>query len=678
MITATEAREVESVGMLRKKSFSIKIGSQIMQLLSGLYADPVSALFREYFSNARDGHIALRKIRPEDDTLPVQIKLPHALSPVLVIRDNGIGMSFDTVWNVYATYGETTKSGNNDEVGGMGVGSKAGFCYNNGQQWIIESRFEGQKHTFAASVGDDGIPDLSHIASVPTTEHSGVTISIPIRSNDFESVQQAAEKFLPYFDIPVEVEGMEVVPQAYAERGETWGIREKQKYDNDIRVIMGNVPYPVSASYINRTVRMNNVDLFAPIGSLKITPSRDSLMYDNETIAGLQALWSAMENEYIVKVNSQLALLDTRWQVLEYLMQFNRGDLPVSQLEWKGATLTHTAADGVKADIPLLKTLDNAVSLRMFTIERKRIVNRMCEERYEAAQLSPKHSFIMMDDIGHGAIGILRSFLMPLGRGAEAVLVSSTLTAAQWSEVFGGFPLDRIIKASAVATTKVRKARTPKNATCFKLDQKGKWRERVLIPTTQEIRYYVPLKRHGETFRWYSAIDLEQLEHLGHELGIDAGDTIYGIPENIPVDTDWWIRFDDHMSTTWIEKVRATAEDNKLRQSNRGKYTDKIPDDIGGVIDPLFAEFAALQEKRYVAGRNVWRWFDNYRHIFVEHAGEIETLFDNVGIEPAEDIAMILLDRYPMLQFLNYMPTDEERASKVREYIAERFARLTL
>ena len=188
---------------------------------------------------------ALKAQHPNATVLPSVLRVPSKLSSELVFEDYGIGMSFDTVWEVFSQYGNSTKNLTNDEVGGFGLGSKAAFCYNDGAAWTIESRFAGECHTFTAYVGEDLIPTLAHVGTVPSSAHTGITIKIPIRREDTERVRDAVVKYAPFFSLPLQVDSI-TMPEGpdYVFRAPGWAIERKTHtwHNGRLTVVIGDQP----------------------------------------------------------------------------------------------------------------------------------------------------------------------------------------------------------------------------------------------------------------------------------------------------------------------------------------------------------------------------------------------------------------------------------------------------
>ena len=109
------------------KNFSIKQDAHIFKVLrSKIYSDKILAVIREYSCNAVDAHV-----EAETPDKPIKITLPNAMNPHFIVRDFGKGMTDEDIFDIYATYGESTKRNTNSQIGQLGLGCKSGFAYSN-------------------------------------------------------------------------------------------------------------------------------------------------------------------------------------------------------------------------------------------------------------------------------------------------------------------------------------------------------------------------------------------------------------------------------------------------------------------------------------------------------------------------------------------------------------------
>ena len=175
--------------------------SHILDRLTDLYSDPAAATVRETISNGIDATAML----PLDQQRPVEITSPTALSPHLIIQDHGIGMSPDTVRNIYSQYGASTKRNDFSQIGAFGLGAKAPLAYCS--EYSVETVNEGTKTVFTVSRTPKG--NFTKILSIePTKDESGTTLTIPVVPSDWPQFESALASYKNFsFDVPISVNG---------------------------------------------------------------------------------------------------------------------------------------------------------------------------------------------------------------------------------------------------------------------------------------------------------------------------------------------------------------------------------------------------------------------------------------------------------------------------------------
>jgi len=110
-------------------------------LRTRLYSDKILAVIREYSTNAIDANV-----ENGNSHIPIDITLPNAIDPVFKVRDFGKGLSESDIFEVYSSYGASTKRQSNDYVGALGMGSKSAFGYSD--SFTITSYHGGMKRYF--------------------------------------------------------------------------------------------------------------------------------------------------------------------------------------------------------------------------------------------------------------------------------------------------------------------------------------------------------------------------------------------------------------------------------------------------------------------------------------------------------------------------------------------------
>lgn len=159
-----------------RTDFRIGDASKIIHILrSSLYAHPVRTLVQEYLSNARD---AMREAGRGDE--PFEVSLPTVLSPVLKIRDFGVGLSADRVRMVFCAYGVSTKDADASMTGGFGLGAKSAWAYTD--SFVVTSYLDGVKSTYVCHTGETFAGTMDLLAVEETAERNGTEVQIPLKS----------------------------------------------------------------------------------------------------------------------------------------------------------------------------------------------------------------------------------------------------------------------------------------------------------------------------------------------------------------------------------------------------------------------------------------------------------------------------------------------------------------
>ena len=174
----------EKVEMTLNTESSVATGL-LTQRLTELYENPIEASVRETVSNAIDAVVAVGGGR-------VEIQTPSRFSPILTIKDNGIGMSYDDLKSVYAKYGASTKTDDLSQIGAYGLGAKAPLAYCN--EFTVTSIKDGEKVVII--VAREEITNYIKIVSREETDlEPGTIVSIPVEINDINEFQNAVDMY---------------------------------------------------------------------------------------------------------------------------------------------------------------------------------------------------------------------------------------------------------------------------------------------------------------------------------------------------------------------------------------------------------------------------------------------------------------------------------------------------
>lgn len=150
----------------------------IFKLMIEKYNDPATAVVREYTSNAWDAHEAFKNKNGHYPDNPVEVTIPlmYSVEQTMIFKDYGIGMSGSEMAEVYTQFGKSTKTGNDYEQGGLGVGCKSGFAIS--PSMVISSVKDGLLNVMVATMDSQDITYTFLVEDQETDQHSGTTVVI--------------------------------------------------------------------------------------------------------------------------------------------------------------------------------------------------------------------------------------------------------------------------------------------------------------------------------------------------------------------------------------------------------------------------------------------------------------------------------------------------------------------
>jgi hypothetical protein len=299
--------------------FRIRNSAKAFSILSsGLYANKIRAIIREYSCNAVDSHFEAGRT----DT-PFDIHLPNSLEPWFSIRDYGVGLDEQQVRNIFTTYFESTKTETDDLIGGLGLGSKSAFSYTD--NFTIVAVKNGIKRVYTAFINDQGVPSIAPMGEEGSNEPAGVEIRFAVEdSYDFRKFQEEARHVYKHFKLRPVVSGgigeFTFIDAEYEDRDIIPGIHSNGGHRNNYSyAIMGNIEYPLQVpgnadlGGLEHLLQCGLTIEFG-IGELDIQASREGLSYIPETIAAIKAKLEALNNVLVDKIASEGAAIKNNWE----------------------------------------------------------------------------------------------------------------------------------------------------------------------------------------------------------------------------------------------------------------------------------------------------------------------------------------------------------------------------
>lgn len=278
---------------------------RMMDILINLYADRRLAVVREYVSNAVDA------TKAAGSTEPVQVTSPTELEPNLVVTDSGVGMSAAEVEATFLAFAASTKRDSNDLIGGLGVGAKSALTL--AESFLIDTVKDGRRTVVRAA------RDLTHqvlLSDAPSDLPNGTTITIAVdvagQLDKWATV--IAEVASAHPAGAVHVDGEPVPSLAGGSRwvGPVGCLRAGGR---TVAVLSGGTLFnsvPEVSSRVLAATRLHGAVIELPIGSFDHTPSRESVVATERTLAAVDAALDTFAEVYaeLAERVTTLALTD--------------------------------------------------------------------------------------------------------------------------------------------------------------------------------------------------------------------------------------------------------------------------------------------------------------------------------------------------------------------------------
>jgi len=327
--------------------------ANILESLTVMYADSHYAVIREYTSNAFDSHIMA------SSTKPVEVTLPSALNPELVIRDFGIGMSRAGIADVYSFFGKSTKRETAQQIGKFGLGSKSALAVAGG--YTFTAIQDGKLNRVLVARNDEDIPEFNILDEVNTDLPNGVEVRIPATPDDIARYQSAVNSgvFFAWPKNTVLVNGS--VPST--SNGSLWntdkwtplvedkiwfqktpggssyfGAENRFSPTLNTRILVGPVAYSINDpkkieeldTLVKEKLGTNNNIKFnskfvvrVPNRSVRFVPSRDTFVFDKATRETLaDAIVNAI-NVYMETAKEAINKCDTYFDAVSTSLSFD-------------------------------------------------------------------------------------------------------------------------------------------------------------------------------------------------------------------------------------------------------------------------------------------------------------------------------------------------------------------
>lgn len=195
----------EITGYVDKTQLTIdpKGMTHIMSLLTNLYQNGALAIFREYLANGYDsqmraGNLGEKQIevninRPQDGAFKKFDGSVLTEKGVFSVKDYGTGMSHQEMKDIYAKYGNSTKEDENESIGGFGVGAKSALSITD--YFEVISIKDGKKINASIQLENKNIAQMYVLSVEKTNEHNGLEVRIPITDTIAQEIDAESKRF---------------------------------------------------------------------------------------------------------------------------------------------------------------------------------------------------------------------------------------------------------------------------------------------------------------------------------------------------------------------------------------------------------------------------------------------------------------------------------------------------
>jgi hypothetical protein len=351
LLNSEQQNVITSSNIQTTSSFNIKASAKAFTILSdSLYGNKIEAIIREIGCNAVDAHVMVNT-----PTRPFDVKLPDIFDQIFYIRDYGPGLSHrDIVGDIevdddgnerysgglYNTYFESTKTGTNDFIGALGLGSKSPFSYV--ANFLVESFQDGVHRVYSCFKDSNNLPAVVLLATNTTTEENGLKVSLSVKELDVSKFLLAARNIFSLFEVAPNIIGdpdWKPIELKEALSGSNWKLLETSSdYVSIPRIVQGNIGYPLDVKLLQEldelsddAKRLLNIPLliYVNIGDVDIAASRESLSYDKQTIQTVCQLLQQCYDELYSQVIYKFSGCNTHTDAVFTFNKLRRSMWPV-------------------------------------------------------------------------------------------------------------------------------------------------------------------------------------------------------------------------------------------------------------------------------------------------------------------------------------------------------------
>lgn len=322
MLLQHEKKDVTVAGAQENAKMSIEMNAKAFELMTDrLYQNKIGSIVREISSNAYDSHVDAGK--PDE---PFHIHLPDQLEPWFAVQDFGVGLSPQSIYDIYGKLMKSTKDQSNNSLGAFGLGSKTPFAYNS--SFTVTSVFDGVMYHYSVHLDEVGTPTISLMDSNETDDGNGFTVRIPVKQEDYSEFRSETARQLKFFTVKPKIKNCghfvwNELPKATMTIGDVELLN--QGYSAGVFAIQGGVGYKLDTYEVRKRLSDENYDAFKlltdngarinfAIGDLQVTASREAIEYKEYTLKNIDAKLNEFRTNMEKEFNSIMASKANDWE----------------------------------------------------------------------------------------------------------------------------------------------------------------------------------------------------------------------------------------------------------------------------------------------------------------------------------------------------------------------------
>lgn len=284
MIIQKEKKEVARSQEFKTINYGVNTENLplLFQMLrTNLYSDLYGSIIREVVSNVQDAHTEAGKKDAIGEIEWVNENRLLGVDCQLIIRDFGIGLSPERMETVYGNYLSSTKRGDNDSIGGFGLGSKVPFAYTD--SFFVETVSDKIKYRYLCYIDETQLGAISLLGKESVERCNGTEIIIPIKNPaDKSKFQEAIIEQLSYFT-HIKYINFNPPHNAVVYEDEYCVILEDPPH-TETHIVLGKVAYKIDfaglgLSFHGMGHNNSRVGVKFAIGELQPTLSREGLFW---------------------------------------------------------------------------------------------------------------------------------------------------------------------------------------------------------------------------------------------------------------------------------------------------------------------------------------------------------------------------------------------------------------